>query len=161
MTVTAIYPGSFDPPTNGHLDLVKRALKLFPHIIIAVGVNSSKAPLFTVEERVALLRRIFGKHATVRSFSGLLVKFCDGFERPIILRGLREVTDFEFELGLAHTNRALTGVETVFLTTRPENSFVASSAVKEIARLGGDVSEFVPTLVYRALEKKFPPSDSG
>jgi pantetheine-phosphate adenylyltransferase len=161
MTVTALYPGSFDPPTNGHVDLIKRALKIFPHIVVAVGVNSAKSPLFTVEERVEMLERLFGKHVTVRSFSGLLVRLCDGFEKPVILRGLREVTDFEFELGLAHTNRALTGVETLFLTTQPGDSFVSSSMVKEIARLGGDVSSFVPTVVWKALEKKYPTSDSG
>lgn len=154
----AVYPGSFDPVTNGHLDVIERAAELFQEVVVAVAVNSSKAPLFTNEERVEMLGEVCAHLDNVRAaeFSGLLVEFAAEQGASVVVKGLRAVSDFEYELQQALMNRSLKGgIETVFFMTSPENLFLSSSMVKEIARLGGDVSPFVPAQVRARLEAKF------
>jgi pantetheine-phosphate adenylyltransferase len=154
----AIYPGSFDPITNGHLDVVERASKLFDEVIVAVADNVEKQPLFTLEERLALLRTTIGAHAAVRigQFDGLLVDFAVAEKATAVIRGLRAVSDFEFEFQMALMNRKLQGtVETIFLMPKEDYTYLSSRLVKEIARLGGDVSKFVPGEVALALRRKF------
>ncbi|UCH33359.1 MAG: pantetheine-phosphate adenylyltransferase [Armatimonadota bacterium] len=154
----AVYPGSFDPVTNGHLDVIERAAELFDEVVVAVAVNSSKAPLFTSEERVQMLRDVCAHLSNVRadSFDDLLVDFATRQGASVVVKGLRAVSDFEYELQQALMNRNLReGVETVFFMTSPENLFLSSSMVKEIARLGGEVSPFVPPQVRTRLEQKF------
>ena len=154
---TAIYPGSFDPITNGHLDLVHRATKLFDRVIVAVAINEGKKPLFTLEERTALVKESLGDSTKVEvdSFDGLLVNYVDKQGGQAIIRGLRAVSDFEFEFQLALMNRKLNGeVETIFMMPKDTYTFLSSRIVKEIARLGGDVSAFVPEPVKRALAAK-------
>ncbi len=154
----AIYAGTFDPLTNGHTDLVLRALKLFPEVVVAVAKNAGKKPLFSLEERVALATEVLKEHENVRvvGFSVLLVDFAEEMDASVILRGLRAVSDFEFEFQLASMNRRLnSNIETVFLTPAENHTFVSASLVKEIGRLGGDVSQFVAPLVYEALCEKF------
>ena len=154
---TAIYPGSFDPITNGHLDLVHRATKLFDRVIVAVAINEGKKPLFTLEERTALVKESLGDSTKVEvdSFDGLLVNYVDKQGGQAIIRGLRAVSDFEFEFQLALMNRKLNGeVETFFMMPKDTYTFLSSRIVKEIARLGGDVSAFVPGPVKRALAAK-------
>jgi pantetheine-phosphate adenylyltransferase len=153
----AVYPGSFDPVTNGHLDIIERAAELFQEVIVAVAVNSSKAPMFTSEERVEMLREVCAHLPNVRadSFTGLLVDFVASQGASVVVKGLRAVSDFEYELQQALMNRIMReGVETVFFMTSPENLFLSSSMVKEIARLGGDVGQFVPPQVHARLEQK-------
>src|SRR6202049_4862550 len=154
----AIYPGSFDPVTNGHLDVIGRARKLFDEIIVAVAHNDEKQPLFSLEERLALLRQALDKIDNVRvaQFDGLLVEFAIAEKANAVIRGLRAVSDFEFEFQMALMNRKLAeGVETIFLMPKEEYTYLSSRLVKEIGRLGGDVSKFVPSLVASALGKKF------
>jgi pantetheine-phosphate adenylyltransferase len=154
----AIYPGSFDPITNGHLDVIERASKLFDEVIVAVADNGEKQPLFTLEERLALLRTTIGAHAAVRigQFDGLLVDFAVAEKANAVIRGLRAVSDFEFEFQMALMNRKLQGtVETIFLMPKEDYTYLSSRLVKEIARLGGDVSKFVPGEVALALRRKF------
>jgi pantetheine-phosphate adenylyltransferase len=154
----AIYPGSFDPITNGHLDVIERASKLFDEVIVAVADNVEKQPLFTLEERLALLRTTIGAHAAVRigQFDGLLVDFAVTERANAVIRGLRAVSDFEFEFQMALMNRKLQGtVETIFLMPKEDYTYLSSRLVKEIARLGGDVSKFVPGEVALALRRKF------
>jgi len=154
----AVYPGSFDPVTNGHLDVIERAAELFQEVVVAVAVNSAKAPLFTGEERVEMLREVCAHLPNVRAaaFSGLLVEFAAEQGASVVVKGLRAVSDFEYELQQALMNRIIkNGVETVFFMTSPDNLFLSSSMVKEIARLGGDVSRFVPPQVCARLEQKF------
>jgi pantetheine-phosphate adenylyltransferase len=153
----AIYPGSFDPVTNGHLDVIERARKLFDEVIIAVAINDEKQPLFAPDERVALLRNsIGGSGVRVAPMSGLLVEFAAAEEASAIVRGLRAISDFEFEFQMALMNRKLDGaVETIFLMPKEEYTYLSSRIVKEIARLGGDVSAFVPLAVATALAKKY------
>jgi pantetheine-phosphate adenylyltransferase len=153
----AIYPGSFDPVTNGHLDVIERARKLFDEVIVAVAHNDAKAPLFTLEERLDLLRSTMGKIDNVRvdSFDGLLVEFACKHEAVAVIRGLRAISDFEFEFQMALMNRKLEAqVETIFLMPKEEYTYLSSRIVKEIARLGGDVSAFVPAPVAKALAAK-------
>ena len=154
---TAIYPGSFDPLTNGHLDVIERAVKLFDRVIIAVAKNESKQPLFTLEERVELVRRCV-KHfpnAEVDSFDGLLVNYADQRKAQAIVRGLRAISDFEFEFQLALMNRKLNEkVETIFMMPKDTYTFLSSRIIKEIARLGGDITAFVPGQVRTALLEK-------
>ena len=149
----AVCPGSFDPVTNGHLDIVGRAAQLFDEVVVAVGVNASKKRLFTPEERMAMLRRACGPWGNVRvdSFSGLLTDFCRAHDVRAIVKGLRAVSDFDYELQMAQMNASLAEVETVFVPTSPEWSFLASSLVKEVATFGGDVSGLVPDFVRDAL----------
>ena len=154
----AIYPGSFDPVTNGHLDVIARARKLFDEIIVAVAHNDDKQPLFSLEERLALLHDALDKIDNVRiaQFDGLLVDFAVAQKAHAVIRGLRAVSDFEFEFQMALMNRKLEdNVETIFLMPKEEYTYLSSRLVKEIARLGGDVSGFVPRPVAEALAKKF------
>ena len=153
----AIYPGSFDPVTRGHMDIIERASKTVDHLIVGVLVNSAKSPLFTVEERVALLKQVTAQYPNVeiRSFEGLLVDFARASGAHILIRGLRAVTDFEYELQMAQTNRVLApDVDTVFLTTTLEYAYVSSTIMKEVARFGGDLSSFAPPEIIQALCKK-------
>src|SRR5690242_5738504 len=157
---TAIYPGSFDPLTNGHLDVVQRAAKLFDRVIVAVAENQEKSPLFTQAERVALVGRAISELPNVRvdSFSGLLVDYVAECKAQAIVRGLRAVSDFEFEFQLALMNRKLDeNIETIFMMPKDTYTFLSSRIVKEIARLGGNVSAFVPAHVQTALLKKLKP----
>ena len=154
----AIYPGSFDPVTNGHLDIIERARKLFDEVIVAVAHNDEKQPLLSLKERLDLLRETAGKIDNVRiaQFKGLLVEFARAEKAGAVIRGLRAVSDFEFEFQMALMNRKLdAGVETIFLMPKEEYTYLSSRIVKEIARLGGDVSSFVPVCVARALNSKF------
>ena len=153
----AIYPGSFDPLTNGHLDVIQRAAKLFDHVIVAVAENESKNPLFTLAERVALVKKAVTRLPNVDtdSFSTLLVEYAVERKAQAIVRGLRAVSDFEFEFQLALMNRKLDeNIETIFMMPKDTYTFLSSRIVKEIARLGGDVSSFVPPNVQIALKKK-------
>jgi len=158
---TAIYPGSFDPLTNGHMDVVQRAAKLFDNVIVAVAKNEGKSPLFTLEERVELARQSL-KHlpnVTVDAFEGLLVEYVVSKQARAIVRGLRAISDFEFEFQLALMNRKLNeNVETIFMMPKDTYTFLSSRIVKEIARLGGDVRPFVPVPVQKALKKKLKPA---
>ncbi len=154
----AIYPGSFDPVTNGHLDVIERARKLFDEVIVAVAHNDEKQPLFSLEERLDLLRETAGKidHVRIAEFSGLLVEFARAEKAGAVIRGLRAVSDFEFEFQMALMNRKLdAAIETIFLMPKEEYTYLSSRIVKEIARLGGDVSSLVPVCVAKALSGKF------
>jgi len=153
----AIYPGSFDPLTNGHLDVVQRAAKLFDRVIVAVAKNESKYPLFTLDERQALVKKAVAHlpHVTTDAFDGLLVEYVASKKASAIVRGLRAISDFEFEFQLALMNRKLDeNIETIFMMPKDTYTFLSSRIVKEIARLGGDVSAFVPAHVQAALRKK-------
>ena len=159
MSRVAVYPGTFDPITNGHSDLVNRAMRMFDQVILAVAHNPDKSPLFSIEERVELARLVLGDAASVevREFSGLLIDFARECQASVVIRGLRAVSDFEYEFQLASMNRRLDkNIETVFLTPAENHTFVSASLVKEIARYGGDVSQFVHPEVYQALKRKFP-----
>jgi pantetheine-phosphate adenylyltransferase len=149
----AVCPGSFDPVTNGHIDIVERASSLFDEVIVAIGVNQSKHRLFTAEERLDMLRRAVGhlSNVSVEGFTGLLTTFCAERDVHAIVKGLRAVSDFDYELQMAQMNASLTAIETVFVPTSPEWSFLASSLVKEVAAYGGDVSALVPGFVNDAL----------
>jgi pantetheine-phosphate adenylyltransferase len=156
----AVYPGSFDPITNGHLDVIERARKLFDEVTVAVAYNDEKQPLFTLEERLDLLKETVGQieHVRIAQFDGLLVEFAASHEANAVIRGLRAVSDFEFEFQMALMNRKLNGnVETIFLMPKEEYTYLSSRLVKEIARLGGDISKFVPQVVAKALRQKFAP----
>ena len=149
----AVCPGTFDPVTNGHLDIVERAATLFDEVVVAVGVNKSKNRLFTADERIAMLERATADlpNVSVEGFTGLLTTFCAEHDIQAIVKGLRAVSDFDYELQMAQMNASLTDVETVFVPTSPEWSFLASSLVKEVASYGGDVSGLVPDFVHEAL----------
>ncbi|MGD9959860.1 pantetheine-phosphate adenylyltransferase [Nocardioides sp.] len=149
----AVCPGSFDPPTNGHLDIVQRAASLFDEVVVGVGVNASKSRLFSADERIDMLTEAVADlpNVTVAGFSGLLTTFCQERGIHAIVKGLRAVSDFDYELQMAQMNSSLTDVETVFVPTSPEWSFLASSLVKEVATFGGDVSGLVPDFVLTRL----------
>ncbi|MGZ4446203.1 MAG: pantetheine-phosphate adenylyltransferase [Nocardioides sp.] len=149
----AVCPGSFDPVTNGHLDIVERASTLFDEVVVAVGVNKSKNRLFSAEERIAMLEQACAPfpNVSVDGFTGLLTTFCQERGIHAIVKGLRAVSDFDYELQMAQMNSSLTDVETVFVPTSPEWSFLASSLVKEVATFGGDVSGLVPGFVHEQL----------
>lgn len=156
----AIYPGSFDPLTNGHLDVVQRAAKLFDRVIVAVAKNESKHALFSQAERVTLVKKAVAGLPNVEtdSFDGLLVEYVASKNARAVVRGLRAVSDFEFEFQLALMNRKLDeNIETIFMMPKDTYTFLSSRIVKEIARLGGDISQFVPTNVQAALKKKLKP----
>jgi pantetheine-phosphate adenylyltransferase len=153
----AIYPGSFDPVTNGHLDVIDRARKLFDEVVVAVAHNDQKQPLFTLEERLALLQTTVGnlENVQISPMPGLLVDFAVQRQATAVVRGLRAVSDFEFEFQMALMNRKLeANVETIFLMPKEEYTYLSSRIVKEIARLGGDVQKFVPAPVAEALRKR-------
>jgi len=155
----AIYPGSFDPVTNGHLDVIERARKLFDEVIVAVAINDQKQPLFAPDERLAMLRQAITIDAVrIAPMEGLLVEFAASEGAHAVVRGLRAISDFEFEFQMALMNRKLDSeIETIFLMPKEEYTYLSSRIVKEIAKLGGDVSAFVPPLVAEALAKKFKP----
>jgi len=148
-----VCPGSFDPVTNGHIDIIARASTLFDEVIVAVGINKSKRRLFTADERISMLTEVCVVYDNVRidSFDGLLTDFCQDREVTAIVKGLRAVSDFDYELQMAQMNSSLAEVDTVFVPTSPEYSFLASSLVKEVAMFGGDVSSLVPPLVLDRL----------
>jgi pantetheine-phosphate adenylyltransferase len=154
---TVIYPGSFDPLTNGHLDIMKRAAKLFDSVVVAVAANEEKKPLFTLQERLALVQESVATMPNIKvdSFSGLLVNYVESRGGQAIIRGLRAISDFEFEFQLALMNRKLNErVETIFMMPKETYTFLSSRIVKEIARLDGDVGTFVPPHVQAALKEK-------
>ena len=156
MTSIAVYPGSFDTVTRGHEDLIRRARRFADRLIVAVAVNPAKQPLFTLDERVALIRRVVDDPATeVRSFDGLLAEFARVAGATLIVRGLRAISDFEYEFQMALMNRNLApGIETVFLVPAFDLTYLSSSLVREVARFGGDVSSLVHPAVQQALKKK-------
>lgn len=156
---TAVFPGSFDPLTNGHVDIIERSVEIFDTVIVGVLNNPSKSSLFTPEERVTLISKQFKRlegRVRVASFSGLLVEFVQSVHSRVIVRGLRAISDFDYEAQMALINRKLSPeVETFFLTAREEHSYISSSVVRQVAMLGGDVSEMVPAVVATALAKKY------
>jgi pantetheine-phosphate adenylyltransferase len=155
----AVYPGSFDPVTYGHLDIIKRASRMFDEVIVAVMCNSAKSPLFTLDERVKMIRdSVEGlSNVKIESFGGLLIDYCKANDIHIVIRGLRAITDFEYELQIAQTNKELSRgqVDTVFLTTSLEYSYLSSSVVKEIASYNGDITPCVPQSVADNLYRKY------
>lgn len=155
--MTVIYPGSFDPVTNGHLDIISRCSKKFDKLIVAVLNNPAKKPMFTVEERVYLLREVTKEYDNVEidSFSGLLVEYAKQKNVSLIVKGLRAVSDFEYELQMATMNKQLNdGIETFFLMTNTKYSYLSSSLVKEVAKFNGNISEIVPNVVEKAIREK-------
>lgn len=155
--VTAVYPGSFDPATYGHLDIIRRASVSFDRVVVGVLHNSAKSPLFSVEERVNILENITKDVSNVKitSFSGLSVNFARSCNAKVIIRGLRAITDFEYELQMAQTNRVLApDIDTVFLTTSLEYAYVSSTIMKEVARFDGDLSKFAPPEIIQVLRMK-------
>ncbi|MBB4824041.1 pantetheine-phosphate adenylyltransferase [Sporosarcina luteola] len=158
MTKIAVVPGSFDPITNGHLDIIEKAAKVFPEVRVAVMNNSSKNPLFTVDERIQLIREVTSEfsNVVVESSSGLLINYARKVGASVIVRGLRAVSDFEYEMQITSMNRMLDeSIETFFVMTKNNYSFLSSSIVKEVAQYGGDISALVPAQVEMALNKKF------
>jgi pantetheine-phosphate adenylyltransferase len=158
MQTKAIYPGTFDPITNGHLDLAQRASRLFEQVIVAVAKHPSKTPVFAIDERIALAKEALKDLAnvTVCGFDGLLIHCAKQHDAQLILRGLRAVSDFEYEFQLASMNRnMMPDLETLFLTPAEQHSFISANLVREIASLGGDVAQFVPQVVAKALQVKF------
>ena len=156
MGLTGLCPGTFDPVTNGHLDIIERASRHFDRFVVAVLQNPSKAPLFSVEERVSLLKEVTAdfRGVEVGSFSGLLVDYAKQQDATVIVKGLRAMTDFDYELQMAQMNHRLGGVETFFITTNPVWSYLSSSLVRDIARLGGDVEGLVPAVVKERLVER-------
>ena len=155
-TRRAVCPGSFDPVTNGHLDIIGRASKLYDEVVVAVLINKTKSSLFSVEERVQLLKECSSEYPNVRvaSFHGLIVDFCRENDIQVIAKGLRAVSDFDYELKMAQMNNGLSQVETLFMPTSPLYSFLSSSLVKEVATFGGDVTGLVPGPVLEKLREK-------
>lgn len=159
-----IYAGTFDPITNGHLDIINRSMEFCDQLVIAIGINSAKQTMFSEDERIKQINRAVDKHVeflrstniTVVSFQGLLVEYAKEVGANILVRGIRSVSDFEYEINLANINKTLApGIETVFLPTSPDLAVVSSSMVKEVAKLGGDISRFVPIHVKDAVQSKF------
>jgi len=157
MRVTAIYPGTFDPLTVGHIDVARRAASMFDDLIVAVAASTNKGPFFSLEERVDMATQILGdlENVTVQSFGGLLMDYAHDVDSRVIVRGLRAISDFEYEVQIAGVNRHLApDVETVFIAASQEYTFLSSSIVREIARMHGDVSEFVHPVVIKAFEQR-------
>ena len=150
----AVFPGSFDPITNGHLDVIERGLKLFDELIIAVGRSPIKNPLFTPAERVEMIAELIADmpNVTVEGFDGLMVEYAKQKNADVILRGLRSLTDVQYEFKLAMTNRAVAGIETIFIMTSAQYGFTSSTLIREAASLGGDVSDLIPDSVYKRLQ---------
>jgi len=164
MAVTAFYAGSFDPPTNGHADIIRRGLRLVDHLVVAIGIHPGKMPLFTVEARRAMLEAITapfiipGKTITITTFDGLTVEAARSHDATILLRGLRDGTDFDYEMQLAGMNCTMDDkIETVFLPSSPITRPITATLVRQIAAMGGDVSAFVPQIVLDALQHRYPP----
>jgi len=155
-----VCPGSFDPVTNGHLDIISRAAQLFDEVVVAVVLNPNKTSLFTAAERVELIAAATKEHENVRvdRFEGLIVDFCRDNNISAIVKGLRAVSDFDYEMQMAQMNYSQAGVETLFMTTNPEYAFLSSSLVKEFARFGGDVSGLVPAIVLEQLNRRMSES---
>ncbi|GLW06080.1 phosphopantetheine adenylyltransferase [Microtetraspora sp. NBRC 13810] len=151
-----VCPGSFDPVTNGHLDIIGRASRLYDEVVVAVLINIEKKSLFTVEERIDMLQSVTKEYGNVRvdKFHGLLVDYCKQRGIPAIVKGLRAISDFDYELQQAQLNYRMSGVETLFMSTNPEYSFLSSSRIKEITRYGGDVSGLVPDLIHKLLVER-------
>ncbi len=151
-----VCPGSFDPITFGHLDIIERASKLFDEVVIAVLVNQTKSSLFTVQERIEMIQEVTSRFTNVKvdSWSGLLVDYCVEKEIPVIVKGLRAVTDFDYELQMSQINFQLKGIETLFMSTAPAHSFLSSSLVKEIASYDGDVSSYIPEPLAERLRQR-------
>jgi len=161
---TALFPGTFDPLTNGHVDVIDRATRLFDRIVVAIGTNTGKRPAFSVEERLSQLRRVCRAFPNVEvgCFDGLLTKAVDDLGAVVVIRGLRAVSDFEYEFQMALMNRELSATcETLFLMPRPEYLFVSSTMIREIARLGGDISPFVPAEIRVEVEERFRNAPRG
>jgi pantetheine-phosphate adenylyltransferase len=155
----AVCPGSFDPATNGHLDIIDRASRLYDEVIVGVLVNTSKSGLFSTEERIDMLREVTTEYPNVRvdGFRGLLVDFCRAQGAAVVVKGLRAVSDFDYELQMAQMNVGLAGVETLFMPTNPLYSFLSSSLVKDVAKWGGDISPHVPDVVAQRLAERLAP----
>ncbi len=153
--IRAVFPGSFDPITNGHLDVIQRGIKLFDELIVAVGRSPIKNPIFTPQERVEMITELVADipRVKVESFDGLMVKYAAGKKADVILRGMRSLTDVQYEFKLAMTNRAVAGIETVFIMTSAEYGFTSSTLIREVAALGGNVSNLVPKNVYERLQE--------
>ena len=158
-----VYPGSFDPVTNGHLDVVGRAARLYDDVVVAVLINATKAGLFTVEERLEMLGDVTVRYPNVRvtSFRGLLVDFCKANDIEVVIKGIRAVSDFDYELQMAQMNLGLAGVETLFMATNPLYSFLSSSLIKDVAKWGGDVTAHVPEVVAQRLRQRFADGPAG
>lgn len=159
MGLIALCPGTFDPVTNGHVDIIQRAGRCFERVVVAVLQNPVKTPLFSADERVAMLKEAVSEveNVEVDSFSGLLVDYAKARDTRIIVKGLRAVTDFDFELQMAQMNHRMTGVETFFVPTSPQWSYLSSSLIKEVVRFGGDISGLVPPFVRDRLDEKLSP----
>lgn len=155
--VRAVFPGSFDPITNGHLDVVRRAINLFDELIIAVGRSPIKNQLFTPEERVEMIVELTAgmPGVIVESFEGLMVEYAARKKATVVLRGLRSLTDVQYEFQLAMTNRAVAGIETIFIMTSEQYGFTSSTLIREVASLGGDLSNLIPPSVHRRLDERF------
>ena len=152
----AVFPGSFDPITLGHVDIISRSLPLFDEIIIAIGINAKKKYMFSIDERKRFIQNAFfaEQKITVETYSGLTVNYCKEIKADFIVRGLRNPADFEFEKAIAQTNRKLSGIETVFLLTSAETSYISSSIVRDIVKNGGDATSLIPTSVAHYFNKK-------
>jgi len=159
--IRAIFPGSFDPITNGHLDVIKRGIKLFDELIVAVGQSPIKNPLFTPDERVEMIAELIKDipRVSVETFNCLTVEYAARKKADVILRGLRSLTDVQYEFQLAMTNRAVAGIDTVFVMTSEQYGFTTSTLIREVASLGGDVSSLIPTSVYERLRRKLAQRD--
>ncbi|MDH3426382.1 MAG: pantetheine-phosphate adenylyltransferase [Acidimicrobiia bacterium] len=151
---SAVVPGSFDPPTNGHVDVIARAASVFDEVTVAVLRNPNKTPLFSLEERIAMLKEAIGDGVAIGSFDGLLVDFARDEGIDVIVKGLRAITDFDYELQMAQMNRKLSGIVTFFVATKPEYGYLSSSLVKEVAKYGSPVDDLVPAHVAAALKER-------
>lgn len=158
MPVGAMYPGTFDPITNGHHELVRRAARIFDQVVVAIAASPQKAPVFSLDERMSLARQVLADipNVSVDGYTGLTVEYAQAHQLQVVIRGLRAVSDFEYEFQLASMNRHLqTGVETIFMTPAEQYTFISSTLVREVASLGGDVTAFVHPLVAKALSRRF------